>query len=1072
MSEVIFPTWITNWTPATDDRILFSDTSASNATKDCAISELPISTATQAAIDVVQADVDAHEARTDNPHSVTKSQVWLGNADNTSDVDKPISTATQTALDTKQPDIQFKDQWINIGTSGWVTAINFTGNIITATESGWVVTVDVSWPWTGDVLWPASSTDNAIARYDSTTGKIIQDSSVTIDDSANIDWVASLQFTWGTGTQGTVSWNNDEETLDLIQNGATLQLWQEIQWHCRNNTGVLIPNGTPVMATGTIGNSGRITIATMASTVKANARYYLGIATEDIADWDDGKITHFWKVRWINTTWALSFGWLETWNDWDVLYLDTAHDGYLTKVEPTTWMNIPTAYVIHSHANWTIAVRVNTSDLNILAEEIKYDNTTSDLAATNVQDAIDEIDNLFYVSQEPTGFPTDQSTWEIDLTSSVVTFDDGTRTLTVAPTGASFDFFVNWHKFTKSTPQTVTITDTEWTWFFYFDETGTLVTTQTFDAGIIYKNAYCAEIYWDATNNTAIHFWEERHGVKMDWHTHIRLHLKDGTIYVSGCALNTFSADWDGSLAAHAQFGADAWVIRDEDIRENLSAITSTTGFPVFYRDWINGYWRRQINAGYPILTTGTGRMAYNNPDAGGAGVWGLSEITTAQFGLTHIFATNDKNYPYFSIMGQADYSTITAARTAANTAIWDLITSWLPFQEFVPVGTIIYQTSAAYTNAVKSRVRTTDTGGNYVDFRAAKISASSLNIGSHNSLAGLQGGTAWEYYHATSAEYTVLQNTSGTNTWDQNTFSTIAVSWQSNVVADSTTDTLTLAAGTGISITTDASTDTVTITNTWGWAATAVTVADESADTTCFPLFVTAATWDLWPKTNSGMTYNSSTGAFWATSVSVSDDAYGAGWNGSTQVPTKNAVYDKIESISTALSTWYTLSNVTTDRTLDANATSIDELADVLWTVINDMRTYVWVSAKQIRITIPWELIADTSNYQWLFWYNDTWATITISNVAFTVAKAAAWTWAAAAFNVYKSSGTAADGINTNAVNLFTSAVDLTTSYTSLTNTPNTTTVESGRYVSLRVTSSAGATNKANDAQVIITYS
>lgn len=45
-----------------------------------------------------------------------------------------------------------------------------------------------------------------------------------------------------------------------------------------------------------------------------------------------------------------------------------------------------------------------------------------------------------------------------------------------------------------------------------------------------------------------------------------------------------------------------------------------------------------------------------------------------------------------------------------------------------------------------------------------------------------------------------------------QNAFSTIAVSGQSNVVADSSSDTLTIAAGSGISITTNASTDTVTI--------------------------------------------------------------------------------------------------------------------------------------------------------------------------------------------------------------------------------------------------------------------
>lgn len=52
----------------------------------------------------------------------------------------------------------------------------------------------------------------------------------------------------------------------------------------------------------------------------------------------------------------------------------------------------------------------------------------------------------------------------------------------------------------------------------------------------------------------------------------------------------------------------------------------------------------------------------------------------------------------------------------------------------------------------------------------------------------------------------------SGTNTGDQLVFKTISVSGQSDVVADSTTDTLTLAAGTNVTITTNASTDTVTI--------------------------------------------------------------------------------------------------------------------------------------------------------------------------------------------------------------------------------------------------------------------
>ena len=45
--------------------------------------------------------ISGHIANKNNPHEVTKSQVGLGNVDNTSDADKPISTATQTALDGK-----------------------------------------------------------------------------------------------------------------------------------------------------------------------------------------------------------------------------------------------------------------------------------------------------------------------------------------------------------------------------------------------------------------------------------------------------------------------------------------------------------------------------------------------------------------------------------------------------------------------------------------------------------------------------------------------------------------------------------------------------------------------------------------------------------------------------------------------------------------------------------------------------------------------------------------------------------------------------------------------------------
>ena len=92
-----------------------------------------------------------------------------------------------------------------------------------------------------------------------------------------------------------------------------------------------------------------------------------------------------------------------------------------------------------------------------------------------------------------------------------------------------------------------------------------------------------------------------------------------------------------------------------------------------------------------------------------------------------------------------------------------------------------------------------------------------------------------------------------GDNSWAtvasasaSDSFSTIAVAGQSSVVADSSTDTLTLVAGSNITITTDASTDTITINSAGGGSASdsftniavagqSNVVADSSTDTLTF---------------------------------------------------------------------------------------------------------------------------------------------------------------------------------------------------------------------------------------------
>lgn len=83
------------------------------------------------------------------------------------------------------------------------------------------------------------------------------------------------------------------------------------------------------------------------------------------------------------------------------------------------------------------------------------------------------------------------------------------------------------------------------------------------------------------------------------------------------------------------------------------------------------------------------------------------------------------------------------------------------------------------------------------------------------------------------------------------NSFETIAVAGQSNVVADSSTDTLTLVAGSGISITTSAGTDTVTITSTVSAGATAFTGLSDAGGNTVDKFYMPAIT--MLSVTNNG---------------------------------------------------------------------------------------------------------------------------------------------------------------------------------------------------------------------------
>jgi len=111
-------------------------------------------------------------------------------------------------------------------------------------------------------------------------------------------------------------------------------------------------------------------------------------------------------------------------------------------------------------------------------------------------------------------------------------------------------------------------------------------------------------------------------------------------------------------------------------------------------------------------------------------------------------------------------------------------------------------------------------------------------------------------------------------------------------------------------------------------------------------------------------------------------------------------------------------------------------------------------VNDYQHLISIPGEVIADASYSQGV-WLQDLPVDSYLLPVDASVLTAAAGSGAACAFNVYK---------NTTA--LFSSAPDMTTNAVLRSQRPTTNTLTAAENISLRITSSAGETNKAADFQ------
>jgi hypothetical protein len=388
------------------------------------------------------------------------------------------------------------------------------------------------------------------------------------------------------------------------------------------------------------------------------------------------------------------------------------------ELDPSGNLTIPRGQI-------TSTIATGTSPLNV----------TSTTLNTNLNaDLLDGQHGAYYLSTadwDQNGF--------LNRTDSTITFTDLTRTFSIQPTVTNFDYWIAGVKYT-STGDTVVIDNTDGAHVIYFDGSTLTALANPTDAQmdvIIRTKAFVSFIIWNVSAVEGIYVGEERHGKVLSPSSHSYHHFVDGLRYGYGLGLNTLSVDGTG-VTVDAQFGVDAGSVFDEDIFASISTVVSTTGLPIYYMTGAGAVWNRSVVAGFSARTldnTSATLLAYNQ-FTGGA--WQLTQVPSNNFVLYHVFATTEKDTPMISVMGQDSYGNITAARQAALTEIQSLVLDDALFPEMRPIATIIYQTNLTYTNAINARIRSTDTGDDYIDWRSETISRVSLSTSDHGSLTGL----------------------------------------------------------------------------------------------------------------------------------------------------------------------------------------------------------------------------------------------------------------------------------------------------------------------------------------------
>jgi hypothetical protein len=129
----------------------------------------------------------------------------------------------------------------------------------------------LSWETAGDASGPASATDNAVARFDLTTGKLLQNSGVTISDTADVAGAKTLAMSGATSGVLTVrpaaTTTSHTLTLPAVQGAVSSVLQNDgtgaLSW------AILAASSAPIKGLQTFGTAGTFTYTPSAAATRA-----------------------------------------------------------------------------------------------------------------------------------------------------------------------------------------------------------------------------------------------------------------------------------------------------------------------------------------------------------------------------------------------------------------------------------------------------------------------------------------------------------------------------------------------------------------------------------------------------------------------------------------------------------------------------------------------------------------------------------------------------------------------------------------------------------------------------------